>query len=203
MDASLRTIAAKLKQAPILLYVRFKDLRTGLFARHCGAAFSEDSCPEAWMYRNIPFFFDSKRTAQGGWEVFSDAMLGMLTYIYDHFDDSVFCWILPMGTKVYDFVGSPSYPWKRSTHGSGWRQRGFPFGTCGRADCGILPHDVTAYFEGISKWSRHGMDRRWRRNMSQMGKLPIMGILANSSGKNGGNKIILNGCPELANSRQP
>ena len=35
----------------------------------------------------------------------------------------------------------------------------FPYGTCGRADCGIFHMTVTGYFESIFEVVRHEIDR--------------------------------------------
>ena len=55
----------------------------------------------------------------------------------------------------------------------------FPYGTCGRADCGIFHMTVTGYFESIFEVVRHEIDREdAKKYVAMMGKYHHGGLLA-------------------------
>ena len=108
----------------------------------------------------------------------SDAMLGMVDYIYDHFDEFRLLLDASHGTKFCNFVNGlvsmeEEYTWK-------WLEAtGSRLEPVGGLTADFYHMMVTAYFEGIFEVVRHGMDREdAKKYVAMMGKYHHGGFLA-------------------------
>ena len=138
-DASLRTIAAEAETSTNSIYVRFKD-KEGLFAAIV-EPISEEFMSRCLDVQETFHSFDSDVQRREVGQYSSDAMVGMVDYIYDHFDEFRLLLDASHGTKFCNFVNElvsmeEEYTWK-------WLE---VTGTCGWADCGILPYDGHCLF---------------------------------------------------------
>ena len=157
-DASLRTIAAEAETSTNSIYVRFKD-KEGLFAAIV------EPVSEEFMSRCL----DVQET---------DAMIGMVDYIYDHFDEFRLLLDASHGTKFSNFVNElvsmeEEYTWK-------WLEvTGAHLEPMGGMTTEFYHMMVTAYFEGIFEVVRHEMGREdAKKYVAMMGKYHHGGFLA-------------------------
>ena len=101
-DASLRTIAAEAETSTNSIYVRFKD-KEGLFAAIVEPV-SEEFMSRCLDVQETFHSFDSDVQRREVGKYSSDAMLGMVDYIYDHFDEFRLLLDASHGTKFCNFV---------------------------------------------------------------------------------------------------
>ena len=114
-DASLRTIAAEAETSTNSIYVRFKD-KEGLFAAIVEPV-SEEFMSRCLDVQETFHSFDSDVQRREVGKYSSDAMLGMVDYIYDHFDEFRLLLDASHGTKFCNFVNGlvsmeEEYTWK-------------------------------------------------------------------------------------------
>ena len=154
-DASLRTIAAEAETSTNSIYVRFKD-KEGLFAAIVEPV-SEEFMSRCLDVQETFHSFDSDVQRREVGKYSSDAMLGMVDYIYDHFDEFRLLLDASHGTKFCNFVN----------------------GLVSMEEADFYHMMVTAYFEGIFEVVRHGMDREdAKKYVAMMGKYHHGGFLA-------------------------
>lgn len=175
-DASLRTIAAEAETSTNSIYVRFKD-KEGLFAAIVEPV-SEEFMSRCLDVQETFHSFDSDVQRQEVGKYSSDAMLGMVDYIYDHFDEFRLLLDASHGTKFCNFVNGlvsmeEEYTWK-------WLEAtGSRLEPMGGLTADFYHMMVTAYFEGIFEVVRHGMDREdGKKYVAMMGKYHHGGFLA-------------------------
>ena len=136
-DASLRTIAAEAETSTNSIYVRFKD-KEGLFAAIVEPV-SEEFMSRCLDVQETFHSFDSDVQRREVGKYSSDAMLGMVDYIYDHFDEFRLLLDASHGTKFCNFVNGLV-----SMEVAGGNR--LPSGTYGRADRRFLSHDGHSLF---------------------------------------------------------
>jgi len=145
-DASLRTIAAEAETSTNSIYVRFKD-KEGLFAAIVEPV-SEEFMSRCLDVQETFHSFDSDVQRREVGKYSSDAMLGMVDYIYDHFDEFRLLLDASHGTKFCNFVNGlvsmeEEYTWK-------WLEAtGSRLEPMGGLTADFYHMMVTAYFEGI------------------------------------------------------
>lgn len=175
-DASLRTIAAEAETSTNSIYVRFKD-KEGLFAAIVEPVYNEfiTRCldvPETFH----GFDSETQRREVGSYS--GNAMLDMVDYIYDHFDDFRLLLDSSYGTKFHNFVDrlvsiEEEYTWKW-LEATGSRIE--PEGEMTKEFYHIM---TTSYFEGIFEVVRHRLDREnAKKYVAMMGKYHHAGFLA-------------------------
>ena len=174
-DASLRTIAAEAETSTNSIYVRFKD-KEGLFAAIVEPV-SEEFMSRCLDVQETFHSFDSDVQRQEVGKYSSDAMLGMVDYIYDHFDEFRLL-DASHGTKFHNFVNGlvsmeEEYTWK-------WLEAtGSRLEPMGGLTADFYHMMVTAYFEGIFEVVRHRIDREdAKKYVAMMGKYHHGGFLA-------------------------
>ena len=146
-DASLRTIAAEAETSTNSIYVRFKD-KEGLFAAIVEPV-SEEFMSRCLDVQETFHSFDSDVQRREVGKYSSDAMLGMVDYIYDQY---TWKWLEATGSRLEPMGGLT-------------------------AD--FYHMMVTAYFEGIFEVVRHGMDKEdAKKYVAMMGKYHHGGFLA-------------------------
>ena len=176
MDASLRTIAAEAETSTNSIYVRFKD-KEGLFASIVEPV-SEEFMSRCLDVQETFHSFDSDVQRREVGKYSSDAMLDIVDYIYDHFDEFRLLLAASHGTKFHDFVNrlvsmEEEYTWKWT------RATGSRLEPEGELTAEFYHMMVTAYFEGIFEVVRHEMDREdAKKYVAMMGKYHHAGFLA-------------------------
>ena len=175
-DASLRTIAAEAETSTNSIYVRFKD-KEGLFAAIVEPV-SEEFMSRCLDVQETFHSFDSDVQRREVGKYSSDAMLDIVDYIYDHFDEFRLLLDASHGTKFHDFVNrlvsmEEEYTWKWT------RATGSRLEPEGELTAEFYHMMVTAYFEGIFEVVRHEMDREdAKKYVAMMGKYHHAGFLA-------------------------
>ena len=176
MDASLRTIASEAGTSTNSIYVRFKD-KEGLFAAIVEPVLEE------FLSRRLDIQetfhgFDSETQRREVGTYSGNAMLDMVDYMYEHFEE--FCLLLDAsyGTKFHNFVDSlvsmeEEYTWK-------WMEAtGSQMETEGEMTKEFYHIMTTSYFQGIFEVVRHKMGREdAKRYVAMMGKYHHAGFLA-------------------------
>ena len=176
MDASLRTIAAEAETSTNSIYVRFKD-KEGLFASIVEPV-SEEFMSRCLDVQETFHSFDSDVQRREVGKYSSDAMLDIVDYIYDHFDEFRLLLDASHGTKFHDFVNrlvsmEEEYTWKWT------RATGSRLEPEGELTAEFYHMMVTAYFEGIFEVVRHEMDREdAKKYVAMMRKYHHAGFLA-------------------------
>lgn len=155
-EASLRTIASKAGTSTNSIYVRFQD-KEGLFAAIV------EPVSEALMDRFLEIqetfhHFDSEIQRSEVGKYSAGEMLGMVDYMYDHFDEFYLLLDASHGTRFQNFVDrlvsvEETYTWKW-LEATGTKLE--PEGDLTREFYHIM---VTSYFEGVFEVIRHRMDR--------------------------------------------
>lgn len=175
-DASLRTIAAEAETSTNSIYVRFKD-KEGLFAAIV-EPISEEFMSRCLDVQETFHSFDSDVQRREVGQYSSDAMVGMVDYIYDHFDEFRLLLDASHGTKFCNFVNElvsmeEEYTWK-------WLEvTGAHLEPMGGMTTEFYHMMVTAYFEGIFEVVRHEMGREdAKKYVAMMGKYHHGGFLA-------------------------
>lgn len=102
MDASLRTIALEAGTSTNSIYVRFHD-KEGLFGSIVEPV-SEEFMSRCLEIQETFHGFDSETHRREVGQYSSNAMLDMVDYIYDHFDELRLLLDASHGTKFHDFV---------------------------------------------------------------------------------------------------
>lgn len=175
-DASLRTIAEKAETSTNSIYVRFKD-KEGLFAAIVEPV-SEEFMSRCLNVQETFHGFDSERQRREVGTYSGNAMLDMIDYVYDHFDEFRLLLDSSYGTKFHNFVDrlvsmEEEYTWK-------WMEatdsRMEPEGEMTKEFYHIM---TTSYFEGIFEVVRHKMNREdAKKYVAMMGKYHHAGFLA-------------------------
>ena len=175
-DASLRTIAAEAETSTNSIYVRFKD-KEGLFAAIVEPV-SEEFISRCLDVQETFHGFDSETQRREVGQYSSNAMLDIVDYIYEHFDEFRLLLDFSHGTKFHDFVDrlvsmEEEYTWKwMEVTGSQME----PEGEMTKEFYHIM---TTSYFEGFFEVVRHKMDREdAKRYISMMGNYHHAGFLA-------------------------
>lgn len=175
-DASLRTIASEADTSTNSIYVRFKD-KEGLFAAIVEPV-SEEFISHFLNVQETFHGFDieAQRREVGKYSV--NAMIEMVDYIYDHFDEFYLLLDSSYGTKFNNFTDrlvsmEEEYTWK-------WLEitgsRMEPDGEMTKEFYHIM---TTSYFEGIFEVVRHKMGREdAKKYIAMMGKYHHAGFLA-------------------------
>lgn len=175
-DASLRTIAEKAETSTNSIYVRFKD-KEGLFAAIVEPV-SEEFMSRCLDIQETFHGFDSETQRREVGTYSSNAMLDMMDYIYDHFDEFRLLLDASYGTKFHNFVDrlvsmEEEYTWKWM-EATGSRME--PEGEITKEFYHIM---TTSYFEGIFEVVRHKMSREdAKKYVAMMGKYHHAGFLA-------------------------
>ena len=176
MDASLRVIAEKANTSTNSIYVRFKD-KEGLFAAIVEPV-SEEFLSRCLKVQETFHGFDSETQRRDVGQYSGNAMLGMVDYIYDHFDEFRLLLDASYGTKFHDFADrlvsmEEEYTWK-------WiKATGSHFEPEGELTAEFYHMMVTSYFEGIFEVVRHEMDREdAKKYVAMMGKYHRGGFLS-------------------------
>lgn len=175
-DASLRTIAAEAETSTNSIYVRFKD-KEGLFAAIVEPVYNEfiSRCLDI---QETFHGFDSEKQRREVGSYSGSAMLDMVDYIYDHFDNFRLLLDSSYGTKFHNFVDrlvsiEEEYTWKW-LEATGSRIE--PEGEMTKEFYHIM---TTSYFEGIFEVVRHRLDRdNAKKYVAMMGKYHHAGFLA-------------------------
>ena len=175
-DASLRTIASEADTSTNSIYVRFKD-KEGLFAAIVEPV-SEEFMSRCLDMQETFHSFDRETQRREVGTYSGNAMLDMVDYIYDHFDEFRLLLDSSYGTKFHNFVNGlvsmeEEYTWK-------WLEAtGSRLEPMGGLTADFYHMMVTAYFEGIFEVVRHGMDREdAKKYVAMMGKYHHGGFLA-------------------------
>lgn len=175
-DASLRTIASEADTSTNSIYVRFKD-KEGLFAAIVEPV-SAEFMSRCLNIQETFHGFDSETQRREVGTYSGNAMLDMMDYIYDHFDEFRLLLDSSYGTKFHNFVDmlvsmEEEYTWK-------WMEV-----TSSRMELeGEMTKEfyhimTTSYFEGIFEVVRHKMSREdAKKYVSMMGKYHHAGFLA-------------------------
>ena len=175
-DASLRTIASEAGTSTNSIYVRFKD-KEGLFGAIVEPV-SEEFMARCLNVQETFHGFDSETQRKEVGKYSGNAMLNMVDYIYDHFEE--FCLLLDAsyGTKFHNFVDrlvslEEEYTWK-------WMEAtGSRMDSADGMTEAFYHIMVTSYFEGIFEVVRHKMGREEaKKYVSMMGKYHHAGFLA-------------------------
>lgn len=176
MDASLRTIASEAGTSTNSIYVRFKD-KEGLFAAIVEPVL-EEFLSRCLDIQETFHGFDSETQRREVGTYSGNAMLDMVDYMYEHFEE--FCLLLDAscGTKFHNFVDSlvsmeEEYTWK-------WMEAtDSQMKTEGEMTKEFYHIMTTSYFQGIFEVVRHKMDREdAKRYVAMMGKYHHAGFLA-------------------------
>lgn len=176
MDASLRTIASEAGTSTNSIYVRFKD-KEGLFAAIVEPVL-EEFLSRCLDIQETFHGFDSETQRREVGTYSGNAMLDMVDYMYEHFEE--FCLLLDAsyGTKFHNFVDSlvsmeEEYTWK-------WMEAtGSQMETEGEMTKEFYHIMTTSYFQGIFEVVRHKMGREdAKRYVAMMGKYHHAGFLA-------------------------
>lgn len=176
MDASLRAIAEKAGTSTNSIYVRFKD-KEGLFAAIVEPV-SEEFMSRCLDIQETFHGFDSETQRREVGTYSGNAMLDMMDYIYDHFDEFRLLLDSSYGTKFHNFVDrlvsmEEEYTWKWM-EATGSRME--PEGEMTKEFYHIM---TTSYFEGIFEVVRHKMGREdAKKYVAMMGKYHHAGFLA-------------------------
>ena len=175
-DASLRTIADKAGTSTSSIYVRFHD-KEGLFCAIVEPV-AQEFTDRFVSVQETFHSFDKKRQKEEMGEYSSNEMMGMVDYIYDHFD--VFRLLLDAsyGTKFQNFVDTLvaveeeyTYKWMEVT--------GFHPELSGTMTRELYHMVVTSYFEGIFEVIRHDISREdGKKYVSMLGKYHHAGFKA-------------------------
>ena len=175
-DASLRTIAAEAETSTNSIYVRFKD-KEGLFAAIVEPV-SEEFISRCLDVQETFHGFDSETQRREVGQYSSNAMLDIVDYIYEHFDEFRLLLDSSHGTKFHDFVNrlvsmEEEYTWK-------WIEAtGSRLEPEGELTTEFYHMMVTAYFEGVFEVVRHGMGvDDAKKYVAMMGKYHHAGFLA-------------------------
>lgn len=175
-DASLRTIAAEAETSTNSIYVRFKD-KEGLFAAIVEPVYNEflNRCLDI---QETFHGFDSETQRREVGSYSRSAMLDMVDYIYDHFDEFRLLLDSSYGTKFHNFIDrlvsiEEEYTWKW-LEATGSRIE--PEGEMTKEFYHIM---TTSYFEEIFEVVRHRLDREdAKKYVAMMGKYHHAGFLA-------------------------
>ena len=175
-EASLRTIAADAESSTNSIYVRFKD-KEGLFAAIVEPV-SEEFISRCLDVQETFHGFDSETQRREVGQYSGNAMLDIVDYIYEHFDEFRLLLDASHGTRFHDFVDrlvsmEEEYTWK-------WIEAtGSRLEPEGELTAEFYHMMVTAYFEGIFEVVRHGMDREdAKKYVAMMGKYHHGGFLS-------------------------
>ena len=175
-DASLRTIASEADTSTNSIYVRFKD-KEGLFAAIVEPV-SEEFMSRCLDMQETFHSFDRETQRREVGTYSGNAMLDMVDYIYDHFDEFRLLLDSSYGTKFHNFVNGlvsmeEEYTWK-------WLEAtGSRLEPMGGLTADFYHMMVTAYFEGIFEVVRHGIDREdAKKYVAMMGNYHHGGFLA-------------------------
>lgn len=176
MDASLRTIASEAGTSTNSIYVRFKD-KEGLFAAIVEPV-SEGFLSRCLDVQETFHGFDSETQRREVGQYSGNAMLDMVDYIYEHFDEFRLLLDASYGTRFHNFVDrlvemEEEYTWK-------WLEAtGSRLEAEGEMTREFYHIMVTAYFEGIFEVVRHKMSREdAKKYVAMMGKYHHAGFLA-------------------------
>lgn len=175
-DASLRTIASEADTSTNSIYVRFKD-KEGLFAAIVEPV-SEKFISHFLNVQEIfhGFNIETQRREVGRYS--ENAMIEMVDFIYDHFDEFSLLLDASYGTKFNNFTDrlvsmEEEYTWKW-LEATGSRME--PEGEMTKEFYHIM---TTSYFEGIFEVVRHKMGREdAKKYVAMMGKYHHAGFLA-------------------------
>lgn len=176
VDASLRIIAANAGTSTNSIYVRFKD-KEGLFC-----AIVEPAVNELMdMFRSVQetfHSFDSETQKKEMGKYSANGMLGMIDYIYDHFDEFRLLLDASYGTKYQNFVDElvrveTEYTYK-------YMEATGCFMEMEESVARDFLHIVdTSYFEGIFEVIRHEMSRdKAKEYVSMLGEYHHAGFRA-------------------------
>lgn len=175
-DASLRTIASEADTSTNSIYVRFKD-KEGLFAAIVEPV-SDEFMSRCRNVQETFHGFDSEIQRREAGTYSGNAMLDMVDYIYDNFDEFRLLLDASHGTKFHDFVDrlvlmEEEYTWK-------WIEvTGSRLEPMGGLTAEFYHMMVTAYFEGIFEVVRHEMGREdAKKYIDMMGKYHQAGFFA-------------------------
>lgn len=175
-DASLRTIAEKAETSTNSIYVRFKD-KEGLFAAIVEPV-SEEFISRCLNVQETFHSFDSERQRREVCTYSGNAMLDMVDYMYDHFDQFRLLLDSSYGTKFHHFVDQlvsieEEYTWK-------WMEEtGSRMELEDEMSKEFYHIMATSYYEGIFEVVRHGMSREdAKKYIAMMGKYHHAGFLA-------------------------
>lgn len=175
-DTSLRTIAAEADTSTNSIYVRFQD-KEGLFGAIVEPV-SEEFMSRCLEVQETFHGFDSETQRRDVGKYSGDAMLDMVDYIYDHFEEFSLLLDASYGTKFHNFVDrlvsiEEEYTWK-------WMEAtGSKMELEGEVTKEFYHIMVTSYFEGIFEVVRHKMGREdAKKYVAMMGKYHHGGFLA-------------------------
>lgn len=175
-DASMRTIASEADTSTNSIYVRFKD-KEGLFAAIVEPV-SDEFMSRCRNVQETFHGFDSEIQRREAGTYSGNAMLDMVDYIYDNFDEFRLLLDASHGTKFHDFVDrlvlmEEEYTWK-------WIEvTGSRLEPMGGLTAEFYHMMVTAYFEGIFEVVRHEMGREdAKKYIAMMGKYHQAGFFA-------------------------
>lgn len=172
----MRTIASEAGTSTNSIYVRFKD-KERLFAAIVEPV-SEEFLSRCLEVQETFHGFDSETQRREVGKYSGNAMLDMVDYMYDHFEEFRLLLDASYGTKFHNFVDSlvameEEYTWK-------WMEA-----TGSRMEMeGEMTEDfyhimTTSYFQGIFEVVRHEMGREEaKRYVAMMGKYHHAGFLA-------------------------
>lgn len=176
IDASLRTIASEADTSTNSIYVRFKD-KEGLFAAIVEPV-SETFLSRCLEVQETFHSFDSETQRREVGTYSGNAMLDMMDYVYDHFEEFSLLLDASYGTKFHNFVDrlvsmEEEYTWK-------WMEAtGSRMETEGEMTKEFYHIMTTSYFEGIFEVIRHKMSRKdAKKYVAMMGKYHHAGFLA-------------------------
>lgn len=175
-DASLRTIAAQAETSTNSIYVRFKD-KEGLFTAIVEPV-SEEFMSRFLNVQETFHAFDVETQRREVGKYSGNAMIEMVDYIYDHFDEFSLLLDASYGTKFSNFTDrlvsleeEYTRKWMETT-GS----RLEPMGDMTDEFYHIM---TTSYFEGIFEVVRHKMRRDdAKKYVAMMGKYHHAGFLS-------------------------
>ena len=175
-DASLRTIAAQAETSTNSIYVRFKD-KEGLFTAIVEPV-SEEFMSRFLNVQETFHTFDVETQRREVGKYSGNAMIEMVDYIYDHFDEFSLLLDASYGTKFCNFTDrlvsleeEYTKKWLETT-GSCIE----PMGDMTDEFYHIM---TTSYFEGIFEVVRHKMRREdTKKYVAMMGKYHHAGFLS-------------------------
>lgn len=177
IDASLRTIASEAGTSTNSIYVRFKD-KEGLFAAIVEPV-SEEFLSRCLDVQETFHGFDSETQRREVGTYSGNAMLDMVDYMYDHFDEFRLLLDASYGTKFHNFVDSLVAMEEEYT-GKWMEATGSRMETEGEMTKEFYHIMTTSYFQGIFEVVRHKMGREDAQKICcDDGKIPSCGIFGN------------------------
>ncbi|MCM1523863.1 MAG: TetR/AcrR family transcriptional regulator [Ruminococcus sp.] len=175
-DASLRDIAFKAGTSTNSIYVRFKD-KEGLFSAAVEPVFNEFISRFINVQETFCGFDKELQRSTVG-EYSSEAMLKMIDYMYDHFDEISLLLDASHGTKFQNFTDKLALLEEEYTRK--WMETtGTQIEQSGDMTWEFYHIMTTSYFEGIFEVIRHKMSREdAKKYISVMAKYHHAGFSA-------------------------